>query len=330
MTDLDFDEIDRAVNSATTANKTGDNESSTETKPDLTPDAPKEAPDDKSKSTLVGRRSSGQFMDVVHPSSDMRRSTIVMPERPIPSKSVETPSQPVEPAKTLTPTPEDKPKNDWPDPIEFGASKDAAADKESDKKPEIDEGDDIDEINQEISRELDEKPADDLPETPFIPGTKVEKRPLGAFSDDKVGEKPNSESVGDTKPNEGADLSAENGLSADDLEEKLVQIESDDTSKPESSQKTAAAEKMTTEKPSSTPAPVAEKTAPIEATSINQQYQEKPSTGEKTSGAIYDTEAYHKALAHPPKKKSGWMWVVWILLIIILGAVIGVLVYMYI
>jgi len=331
MTDLDFDEIDRAVNSATgAADKTVNDETPVENKQDSQPDMPKnpESNTDKPKPALAGRRSSGQFMDVVHPSSNMRRSTIVMPERPTSPKPADTSaqSQPVEKPAEI---PDEKPTSDWPDPIDFNQPKDAVTEKEPDKKPEIDEDDDIDKINQEITEELDGKPTENPPETPFIPGTKVEKRPLGAFSDDKEEEKSDEPTQKDEteKPEE---TSASGELSSDDLEEKLVQIESDDTSKPEDSKKVTTPEKTTPRTSDPTPIPAAEHQAPIEATSINQQYQEKPSTGEKTSGAIYDTEAYHKALAHPPKKKSGWMWVVWILLIIALGAVCGILLYLYV
>lgn len=61
--------------------------------------------------------------------------------------------------------------------------------------------------------------------------------------------------------------------------------------------------------------------------SIPQQYKEQPSTGDQSSGAIYDTENYHEPLSHPAKKKSGWMWVIWILLILIIGAGGGAAIY---
>lgn len=61
--------------------------------------------------------------------------------------------------------------------------------------------------------------------------------------------------------------------------------------------------------------------------SIPPQYKEQPSTGEKESGAIYDTSTYHQPLAHPAKKKSGWLWVLWIILILIVGAGAGAALY---
>ena len=72
----------------------------------------------------------------------------------------------------------------------------------------------------------------------------------------------------------------------------------------------------------STPAPAAQEEPSVSTgpTSIPQQYREEPSTGDKDNGAIYDTDTYHQPIAHPAKKKSGWMWVVWIVAILLLGA----------
>jgi hypothetical protein len=76
--------------------------------------------------------------------------------------------------------------------------------------------------------------------------------------------------------------------------------------------------------PTSTVEPVVPK-GPI---SIPQQYKEEPSTGDAKNGAIYDTDTYHhQPLAHPKKKKSGWMWVIWIILILIIGAAAGAALY---
>lgn len=61
--------------------------------------------------------------------------------------------------------------------------------------------------------------------------------------------------------------------------------------------------------------------------SIPPQYKEQPSTGDTESGAIYDTSTYHQPLMHPTKKKSGWLWVLWIVLILIVGAGAGAALY---
>ena len=54
--------------------------------------------------------------------------------------------------------------------------------------------------------------------------------------------------------------------------------------------------------------------------SIQPQYKEEPSSTKQEHAAIYDTDTYHKPLAHPAKKKSGWLWVLWIILLLALGA----------
>lgn len=68
-------------------------------------------------------------------------------------------------------------------------------------------------------------------------------------------------------------------------------------------------------------------TLPAGPISIPQQYREEPSTGDQNNGAIYDTDAYHQPLAHPKKKKSGWIWVMWTALFLALGAAGGAALY---
>lgn len=159
MQDIDFDEIDRAVTSASgTTAPVVDGPVSVSTAPlanepvrDTTPAV---AP--------AARRSSGRFMDVVHPSSDMRSSSPV-PARPV--QPVETPvaaTAPVEePAQTAA----------WPDPLDFHGFVDEEAVKPvEDAKP----------------ARIIAPSADDMHpplETPFIQNAVVEKRPLGAFSE---------------------------------------------------------------------------------------------------------------------------------------------------
>lgn len=60
--------------------------------------------------------------------------------------------------------------------------------------------------------------------------------------------------------------------------------------------------------------------------SINQQYKEEPSTGDKSSGAIFDTSTYHKEVdASPAKKKGSALKIVILaLVLLIIGAGAGV------
>jgi hypothetical protein len=308
MKDFDFDEIDRAVNSVSS----GDIKASD--KPDdalVEPPKPESTPE-KTTPALAGRRSSGQFMDVVHPSSNMRRAPMKMPtlptnpinQNPTPEKSPVEPAQPIsseddtKPVETELPTPTIE-SNVW-----------------DDMKTENDDAD-IDKISDDITNEMSHKP-DELPDTPFIAGTKVEKRPLGAFSTESPTSDPNPENADELIENKDKSL-------PDELQDKLLSIESNE-SKPEL--EPAGPD----EKPIVTPVvekPAADK-QPTGATSITQQYEEKPSTGDRDSGPIYDTNSYHKPIIPPAKKKSGWMWVIWILVLIIIGVGVGILVNNYV
>ena len=72
--------------------------------------------------------------------------------------------------------------------------------------------------------------------------------------------------------------------------------------------------------------PVQEPTGP---TSITQQYKEQPSSNQQ-SGAIFDTESYHQPVIKPAHKKSSWLIIVWILLLVLLGAAAGWAVYTFV
>jgi hypothetical protein len=191
----------------------------------------------------------------------------------------------------------------------------------ADSKSENEDAD-IDKINEDIASELDHK-SDDLPDTPFISGTKVEKRPLGAFSTEPPTTEPNSDSQSELDDKKDDSL-------PDELQDKLLSIESkESTASPEPQvETTEPAEKPeVTEK---TEAPAIESKPAVAATSITQQYEEKPSTGDRDSGPIYDTNAYHKPLVSPVKKKSGWKIIIWILGILVVGVGAGVLVYYFV
>ena len=332
MKDLDFDEIDRAVNSVISNGSNNDSnpvsQSITEMPETVQPE-PQPVVTAGVPRPLVARRSSGQFMDVVHPSSDMRRP-IAIPERP--SQTV-PPNEPklaevfqAQPSVDTEPT--------------------MPAVVESEAMPYEDA--DIDKLSSDIDVVLG-KTTDASLESPFISGTKVEKRPLGAFSDDSVSEtaeQPNSDVQSDFAPqpvtSENEMLSPGQAPLPAELQNDLLKIEADSSTMPEEvaiPEQSVATESAVTpeasEKPevidandSSTsvesPRDVAEKAEPAGPTSIAQQYTEKPNSGDQSTGAIYDTESYHKTLAHPAKKKSGWMWVLYIVILLIVGAGVGV------
>lgn len=369
MKDLDFDELDRAVNSLITstpaepkavdAEKTVtitptlgvndqptsgaleaaaaqvvDNQAVTAPPAVATPAAPVSTPQ-----PLAARRSSGRFMDVVHPSSNMRTTTpAVAPisrqgmtlTPPAAPTEVPAPSPVVDTVPTATPTPTTSGATDWPDPLDFhGFAAPESTPQPTESTTPVDTsapGEDDDDINQ-IAQDIDNSlgQTEETPQTsPFLSDAKVDKRPLGAFSTEPAAasapEPPAEPAVAeppqtDTPAVDDAQALPDKAPLPEELQSNLLSIESDSDH---------AAEPPVDE------APAQEATEPVGPTSITQQYKEQPSTGDQQTGNIYDTSSYHKALAHPAKKKSGWMWVVWTAILLVVGAGAGAAVYFYV
>lgn len=387
MKDLDFDELDKAVNtlmagvpnsaappaetpektldlSSTLPNETPPQAAAPSPSPSLSP-APDPALPPASRSSAPvapASRRSGRFMDVVHTPSAMKSETrpvsrhaaTIEPSPEASEEVVAEPSVPTVPPATSESSSESSapkadstetiaPKSDWPDPLEMANFSPA-------EKPESKPAQDALPKEPEVkeSKEPESPPAPEAPlTTPFLPDTKVEKRPLGANATLPKEDTPPSEPVKDfpTLTNDDqlpATADDVKPLLPEELHSDLVAIESDTTepelptletelttSETETEAKDAAIppkkEKPTqakSEKESAKPE------SPISGpTSIPQQYREEPASDDQKSGAIYDTSAYHQPLAHPAKQKSGWMWVVWIVLILLVGAGAGAALY---
>lgn len=369
MKDLDFDELDQAVNSLMTgipktpapqddkaAEKTltitptlSDNERPSFATLEQTAskagteieavEASAAAP--ASTNSLAARRTGGRFMDVVHPSSDMKINNRPVVSRegiqlspiaprpvavtPQPTREPEVIASPEQASEAIEQEPE---ASTWPDPIDMvsAAPADApeatpATEEATPLLPEIATPDEIDE------------PAP--LQTPFLADTKVEKRPLGAFAVDQVAAdsvQEVAEAAIDTPVEEEAPTSSfsmpnqeEASDLPDELRHDLIKIESDNEAEVPSGEFETPQEEPSPEKtapapsfaaPIVTPAPVAV-SGPA---SILPQYKEEPSSTKEEHAGIYDTDTYHKPLAHPAKKKSGWLLVVWIILLLALGA----------
>ena len=347
MTELDFDELDKAVNSLM---------SDKESAQTVTPDASAVLASTPSPAVVVDNptvsaapspavRRRGQFMDMVHPSSNMRStSTPVLVRRqaaditPLSTadrtgltsqtESVGTyPSASPSFESTTESTP--APVSDWPDPI------DMATPPASEVIPEMSSPD----VTTQDSR-ADDVVADfsdaliiDDPQTsPFLPDTKVEKRPLGSplpqvdsvlpdmrgepnFENDVVA--PDASSVEPEQP-----VAAETSQSEpmpDELKDEVIAVEANEVVHEEVASREVAAE---------TPAAPAVAPDAQQSTAtgvIVPQYQEQPSTGDQTNGPIYDTNTYHQPLdAQPHKKKSAVLtWILWTLVLLIVGATAG-------
>lgn len=399
MKDLDFDELDRAVNSIMSGAK-GPSSTKEDTAPKDTPvsapepsvapttpdvtvsmPVPMSTPTRREESTTTtaeppklqpagtierkapvpARR--GRFMDMVRPDAvqsndpgaarvSRQGSTIepatgplvtdIIPSTATPPVAKKTPSV-VTPMLTTTASPPPT-TTEWPDPLDMLQDDDSHR-SSGDNEPLV---------------------------SPFLSGTKVEKRPLGAAltqpPKEDVDASPETASVDASEKQENNLQLTPNPVDSiaaplpEELSSDVMALESDantiamptDEVKSEvirqvaeqeetpvaqsdsvKSLPTAEPVKETDEQPaeapiakpavSSEPEPVTPK-GPI---SIPQQYREEPSTGDKGNGAIYDTDTYHhQPLAHPKKKKSGWLWVVWILLILAVGAACGAALYM--
>lgn len=355
MKDIDFDELDRAVNSlmspvGTTpttpakpaAEPAAQSLSDTEATPEVT-SAPVSVPERTATPTPAARRG-GRFMDMIHTSSDMKtRSTgtqsregvAITPARPITQPAAAEPvinqadqvaaieSEQTGVAEVTTPdSPEEMPKAEesiisssapessssdivMPDPLDIDTSS-----QEADTSSEVDE----------VTTETEESNEAPTSESPFLTDAKVEKRPLNPepLSSSEPLVDMDALLKEDLETGEAKDEDAAEEKSKDEppvvpvapeLNSELVAIESGERSEAQPATEDESTAKA--DEPS---------TQPTGPTSIAQQYKTQESTGDKSHAAIYDATQYPEPVAHPAKKKSGWLWVVWVIVLLALGA----------
>lgn len=370
MKDIDFDELDKAVSSLL-GNKDEQKPASptqsaavpTTVTPPATPAAPEPAQPTSSTAPSVpprepattvsapAARRSGRFMDVVHPSSDMaqtdkepehqqlagsgrklqpinrdvkpdpvepKEETKKEADQPVPQKlSVVPDADP----KTLVSTPDT---NDtvWPDPLDVQPAKlpDDTADTTKEDKP------------------------DETPKTgtasPFLSDAKVEKRPLGAFSDQPKSNEPNDAPTDSTT---GDDLAAEKPTTEDDtqvpampsapstedmppeLDQKVVEVEA--TERGDDTAAMPEPQIDLTETTTAEPTTPATSTPPVNVTSMSipQQYKSTERPAKEADRPVFDTKDYHAPIQAPARKKSGMGQ--WILLTILLVVAVGGAIY---
>lgn len=283
-----------------------------------------------SRVSLAERRG-GRFMDVVHPSSDMKRQNLsetpsrqgltIEPRAGMPSAPevsdpilVQAPSALMtEESDSLSAVVTEKhpaPDSQWPDPLDMLEETPPAGSQATQDSSTVE------------TTAAEPEPATEPIKpmaTPFLSDAKVEKRPLGGVvsadqSDDISNTtEPDFEDTDSQLPPEPTEI--EMPL-PEELSTDLIAIESDNATV---SQVTPAAEPVS-EKPASEPASAG-------PSSIQQQYKEEPSTGDQTSGAIFDTATYHQPLAHPARKNMSWLWIVAIIVVLLLGAAGGAALY---
>ncbi len=301
MTDIDFDELDRAVNSLVNP----DAKPIPSAIPSVSAVAPTSAssPVAVNPAPLAERRSSGRFMDVVHPSSDMRSS---VPDRPASSQAAT-----IAPLLTTPPSGVEvsKPAASWPDPIDMHqATQETAA-----AVPPVLEP--VKDTNGPL-------------ESPFLSDTKVEKRPLGAFSNESRDSEPTPSMPAATMPSV-SELTMDTTdtiMVGEKTPESSDQPVVNDTPMPAELQPGLLSIESNEDPKSVKEEPVVQ----VGPTSITQQYSQQPSTGDKPVANMFNTAAYKKPKALSGKKKSGWLIVLWIFLLIVVGAGVGAAVYFFV
>lgn len=222
MTDIDFDELDQAVNTImknsgnTPVPRTSETSDDVEaTTPEATPvsvtttptaePAPEAQP--STTSANIPPKRQGRFMDVVHPSSDMKSATASLPIKRLgvtitpPSDSddnheesdtSEVSNEPSQPETTEAETPvvntttelatEEEVAPMWPDPIDTAQSQELASAPSDETPDESDTPSPTDDISDDTSEDIPTpEPATPLT-SPFLPDAKVEKRPLRAIA----------------------------------------------------------------------------------------------------------------------------------------------------
>ncbi len=331
MKDIDFDELDKAVNSlmSASAEKTTEPAAAPEAKEavaDTPQPATAETPVDQSKESIPepaaetvaepvavsvasttpkpktaapAKRRGGKFMDVMPSSAGAR------PAGPVsrvgasiapPTDAAETSDSPAKEPEEVEPTPKPADAHTMPDPIDMAKQPESEAMVEAVAEPTPEET-----SIPKASADSTPESTDNLgSESPFLSDAKVEKRPLG-------GEVLEEDAPSDEK-DDGVEASAE-----DETIEEPSQLPAEPTQAELKADVVAveAGEHDNLENDT-------QSNAGMEAGAINQQYKEEQSTGDESHAAIYDTQPY--PTNKKVKKKSGWLWVLWIFILLSLGA----------
>lgn len=353
MKDIDFDELDKAVNSlmatvgspeqptssplpettsaATTVSAPADPSVVATTTPAVQATSPTSATTSETPGTssspsarpiAPAARRGGRFMDMVHASSDMTPSRTVSTPPSREGVSVRPPQE-AAPASTsvdelsmvATPAPQSVAATpaDMPDPLDLSEGNATPAD-------------DVVSTTQEDSPNLQplaatEPTASLAPlESPFLADTKVEKRPLNAETS-PASAPPMLDLTAELESENSAgdsDPQFDNQTRKDEppLNPQVPELNSDLVAI-EASDTVEVTQAIETRDAASQ---VPEPSAPLGATSIPQQYTAQESSGDKSHAAIYDASQYPEPVVHPATHRSGWWWVLWVVMLLAVGA----------
>lgn len=286
----------------------------------------------------VAKAPSGRFMDVMHPSSDMKTAAtssaapaqatpsshvataIVVPSRParaaavpVPTETPVTATAPVSPIVAVAPPTEVQPL----EPVAAPARVTEVAVETVVPPPVVQavvsQPVEAATVTQELES-TDVTPAE-IPEpltSPFLPDAKVEKRPLGGSSEQTdldasdVSSFDNRYAVDNSADTQLAPTQTEQPAMPAEFHTDLLAIE------------TNIAE---SDAPGTSVEPVKSSEPTVDATPVNEPDSSLEGSDTPENGAIFDTTDYHKTVAHPAKHKSEWLWIALIIgIVIICGA----------
>ena len=184
-----------------------------------------------------------------------------------------------------------------------------------------------------------ELPADDAPSvealpesaepvavSPFLTGTKVEKRPLGGRAE--TAETPELTPAPETPAPEEVDESAMQELSAIESGfQPVTPLPETDSLEPETLEPETSALETSAPIPKPTPEPETEAPKPTGPTSIARQYKapQKVASEDDETGAIFDAQSYAQPIVteEAKKKSSPWVWVIIVVVSMLIGAAVG-------
>lgn len=287
---------------------------------------------------VVAPRRRGQFMDVIRPDDSKstestvnysaRRPSTLQPLNPDVVKDTTEKKDDNQPASE---DPQEVIETSYVDPISeeetFGQSVEESGPEETVDVPEVSEiENNFASTNESIPTTKEEDKDLAVEETvgtaepatsPFLSGTEVEKRPLGAYADsgnDDIKEEGKSVNSDDsTLPETEPAVTVQPESLPAELSSEVVSVESDNTSIVDMEKGDIAA-----------------RNAALGSQSITPQYQAEPVEDEGETHPVFDTKQYHQPLTPAAKPRAGSKALKYILLVIFmlaLGAAGGYLVW---
>lgn len=265
-------------------------------------------------------RKAGRFMDVVHPSSDMATSPKAAP---VPAGRISMAGRTLQPLLSS-----DGIKTDEVQPASE-ASRIETAEKQSDGAPkQLDDQLELSTTTAANESAVVGQAAMEPSATPaFIADAKVDKRPLGAFSEPAQASADPQPSVADNlesqdmPPMASASIDAYAGQGAKlppELERDIVSVEADGGSMDDDAKEPKA------------PAAHSQASTGIDGTlSIPKQYQEVERSTDTEAHSLFDTNEYHPPLQVHADNNHRFLWVWVVIAILLLTGTAGLFAYWY-